>query len=123
MCIFRTRRGPFARNKFAGKKSDPLLSSASQGNSMDTNLKRIMAKVFEIEEEEITDDLSPDMVVLWDSLNHLKMITEIEHVFDVKLTMKEIRSMVTFARIREVVGSHVPGRRDDAGEAGREGLP
>ena len=66
---------------------------------------KVFAKVFEMEEEEITDETSPGTVVLWDSLRHLKMIMEIESAFHMKLTMQEIRSMVTFARIREVVAS------------------
>ena len=74
---------------------------------MDAMLRKTFAKVFEMEEEEITDESSPETVVLWDSLRHLKMVMEIESVFHIKLTMKEIRSMATFARIREVVGSHM----------------
>jgi len=66
---------------------------------------KVFAKVFEMEEEEITDETSPGTVVLWDSLRHLKMIMELESAFHMKLTMQEIRSMVTFARIREVVAS------------------
>lgn len=70
---------------------------------MDAKLKRVLAKIFEIEDEEISESLSPETVVLWDSLNHLKMVTEIERVFAIKLTMAEIRTMVTFQRIKEVV--------------------
>ena len=73
---------------------------------VESRLRKAFAKVFEVEEEEITDASSPETVVLWDSLRHLAMIMEIEAAFHVKLTMKEIRSMVTFARIKEVVASH-----------------
>ena len=80
---------------------------------MESKLRKVFAKEFEMEEEEITDESSPETVVLWDSLRHLKMIMEIESAFHMmKLTMKEIRSMVTFARIREVVASY--GKEDAA---------
>jgi len=79
---------------------------------VESKLRKVFAKVFEMEEEEITDESSPETVVLWDSLRHLKMIMEIESAFHMKLTMKEIRSMATFARIREVVASY--GKEDAA---------
>ena len=79
---------------------------------MESKLRKVFSKAFEMEEEEITDETSPETVVLWDSLRHLKMIMEIESAFHMKLTMKEIRSMVTFARIREVVTSY--GKEDAA---------
>ncbi len=69
-------------------------------------MRKVFAKVFEVEEEEITDASSPETVVLWDSLRHLAMIMEIEAAFHMRLTMKEIRSMGTFARIREVVAGY-----------------
>jgi acyl carrier protein len=73
---------------------------------VESRLRKVFATVFEVEEEEITDESSPETVVLWDSLRHLKMIMEIEAAFHMRLTMKEIRSMVTFARIKEVVASY-----------------
>ena len=74
---------------------------------VESKLRKVFAKVFEMEEEEITDESSQGTVVLWDSLRHLKMIMDIESTFHLKLTMKEIRSMVTFARVREVVAGYV----------------
>ena len=79
---------------------------------MESKLRRVFAEAFEMDEGEIFDDSSPETVVRWDSLNHLKMAMAMEAAFGVKLTMKEIRSMVTFARIREVLAVRAgrPGR-------------
>ena len=77
---------------------------------MEDSLKRVLGKIFEMDEGEITNDLTPENVVLWDSLHHLKMVTEIELVFEIRLTMKEIRGMTTFGKIQEVVKSHLEGR-------------
>lgn len=77
---------------------------------MEDRLKKVLGKVFEMDEGEVTDDLNPENVILWDSLHHLKMVTEIELVFEIRLTMKEIRGMTTFGKIREVVGSHLEAR-------------
>jgi acyl carrier protein len=77
---------------------------------MEDRLKKVLGKVFELDEGEVTNDSNPENVILWDSLHHLKMVTEIELVFDIRLTMKEIRGMTTFGKISEVVGSHLEAR-------------
>ena len=74
---------------------------------MDNQLKAILGAVFDLPADEINDQTSPGDVGLWDSLNHLRMVTEIEKVFRIRLTQKEIREMVTYAKIREVVGRHL----------------
>jgi len=70
-------------------------------------LKSILGTVFDLPADEINDQTSPGDVGLWDSLNHLRMVTEIEKVFRIRLTQKEIREMLTYAKIREVVGRHL----------------
>ena len=74
---------------------------------MDNQLKAMLGAVFDLPADEINDQTSPGDVGLWDSLNHLRMVTEIEKVFRIRLTQKEIREMVTYAKIREVVGRHL----------------
>lgn len=73
---------------------------------MDNQLKTILGAVFDLPPDEISDETSPGNVGLWDSLNHLRLITEIEKVFRIRLTKKEIREMVTYAKIREIVNDH-----------------
>ena len=74
---------------------------------MENRLKEILCTVFDIPAEEIQDQTGPESVGLWDSLNHLRMVSEIEKRFRIRLTVKEIRSMITYARIREIVGNHL----------------
>jgi len=74
---------------------------------MDNQLKAILGAVFDLPADEINDQTSPGDVGLWDSLNHLRMVTEIEKVFRIRLTQKEIREMVTYAKIREIVGRYL----------------
>jgi acyl carrier protein len=74
---------------------------------MDNQLKSILGTVFDLSADEINDQTSPGDVGLWDSLNHLRMVTEIEKVFGIRLAQKEIREMLTYAKIREVVGRHL----------------
>jgi len=80
---------------------------------MDNQLKSILGAVFDLPEDEIHDDTSPGNVGLWDSLNHLRLITEIEKVFVIRLAQKEIRAMVSYAVIRETVSRHLGGESAD----------
>lgn len=74
---------------------------------MDNQLKQVLSEVFEMDAGEFTADSNPENVALWDSLHHLKMITELEKVFEVRFTMKEVRSMTTFARVQDILASHL----------------
>jgi acyl carrier protein len=74
---------------------------------MDMQLKSILGTVFDLPTEEIHDETSPENVTLWDSLNHLRLITEIEKEFRIRLSMKEVRAMVSYAVIREIVDHHL----------------
>ena len=74
---------------------------------MDNQLKSILGTVFDLPADEINDETGPGNVGLWDSLNHLRLITEIEKAFGIRLAQKEIREMLTYAKIREVVGRHL----------------
>jgi acyl carrier protein len=55
---------------------------------VEERLKRVLGEVFEM--EEINSDSSPENVALWDSLHHLKMVTELETVFEARFSMREI---------------------------------
>lgn len=77
---------------------------------LERKVKVVFGTLFDMEQEEISDDSSPESVALWDSLNHLRMITELEKVFQVRFSMKEIRSMVTFRKIKDVLDFHLDGR-------------
>lgn len=74
---------------------------------MDNQLKTILATVFDLSADEINDETGPENVGLWDSLNHLRLITEIEKVFRIRLSMKEVRAMVSYRIIRETVDHHL----------------
>lgn len=72
-------------------------------NSIEEQIKEIMAEILEVEESEIGDEFNPDSVDTWDSLNNLKMVTALEEAFKITLTMDEINSMVDFQEIKNVI--------------------
>lgn len=64
-------------------------------------LKQILSKVLEIDEDQITEETSPDNVETWDSFNHLLLISEIENVLGINFKMEEIQKMKSYRDLRE----------------------
>jgi len=76
---------------------------------MDLNEKvtEIVADIFELDETEVADELTPDMVDIWDSLSQLRLVTAIEQDFDIKLSMDEIETIDSVGRLKRLVAEHV----------------
>lgn len=70
---------------------------------MDEKLKQIMSNIFEIKEDEITDESSTDTIENWDSLNHLNLILAIEEQFGISITEDEMIEMASFAEIKRIL--------------------
>lgn len=69
-------------------------------------LKSILIKVLEVEEIQITDDMSPDHVDNWDSFNGLMLVSELESTFGIRFTMQEVISVKTVREIKEALSKH-----------------
>ena len=72
-------------------------------------LKELIADTFDIDEDEISDEMSCDTVGKWDSLNHFRLVTALEGEFDISLTMDEINTMTSYPIIVEMVSKHLKG--------------
>jgi acyl carrier protein len=72
---------------------------------MDTKLAEIAAEIFFLDEDEVKPELTPDDVALWDSLNHLRLITAVETEFGVKFSMNDIQSIDSISKLDELVKS------------------
>lgn len=73
---------------------------------MDAQIKELIADVLDLDEEDITAELSPDDTEYWDSMNHLRLVTALEEEFDIKLTMDEVQSIENVGDIYAVVKNH-----------------
>lgn len=76
-------------------------------SEVDGAVVEVVADVFELDESEVADALTPDMVELWDSLSQLRLVTSLEQEFDIKFSMEEIESIDTIGRLKELVRAHV----------------
>lgn len=69
-------------------------------------LKKILAKILEVDEGEINDKTSPKNTPTWDSYNALLMVSEIEQAFDKRFTMDEVMKVKNVGDIRKVLRKH-----------------
>lgn len=67
------------------------------------DLKAIVARVFNIDINQVNDALSQDSIVEWDSFQHILLITEIENSRGIRFTVSDVEQARTFKDLREIV--------------------
>jgi acyl carrier protein len=66
-------------------------------------LNKILSKYLNLKENELKDDVSYNSHPKWDSIGHLKMISEIESALGIEFDIDEITAMENIGKIREIV--------------------
>ena len=74
---------------------------------MEDRIKNVMAAVFEISVDEITDESSPDNIESWDSLKHMNLIVALEEEFGVQFPDDEIVEMMNYSLIKLILSKKV----------------
>lgn len=69
----------------------------------DATIQQIMADVFNIPAEEITEESSQDTIEEWDSLKHLDLVVALEEEFNVSIPVEEIGTMVSFKLVSYII--------------------
>ena len=78
---------------------------------MSENNSEILSQVQEIfklamgNDIDVDIDTEKDMILEWDSLNHLNLVVEIENVFDLGLSMEEIEQLHSVKGIVDLISS------------------
>lgn len=70
---------------------------------MNTKLIGITAEIFFLDEDEVKPELTPDDIAMWDSLNHLRLITAVEVEFKINFSMSDIQSIDSISKLNELV--------------------
>ncbi|MEZ5065555.1 MAG: acyl carrier protein [bacterium] len=68
---------------------------------MSDRIRTIVADVLGVAAVKLSPEASQSDVPEWTSLNHLRLITELESAFGVELTMDEALALTSLPRIRE----------------------
>lgn len=70
---------------------------------MNKKIQTIMAKVFGLPLEQITEQSSLDNIENWDSIHHIQMIILFEREFDIKIPDDKVGNMISYKLIKTVV--------------------
>ena len=66
-------------------------------------IKQIISKVFDVPEDQINDDSSPDSIPKWDSLGHINLVHSLEAEFGISLLPEEAMEMLSVKLIRLIL--------------------
>ena len=70
---------------------------------MEQKLRDLMAELFSMHEDGVTDSLTMKDTDVWDSLKHMELVVSIEQTFGIELAFDEITSMQAFKDIKRVL--------------------
>lgn len=73
---------------------------------MEQKLKSVMARVFGVDEAEITEDASPDTIEKWDSLRHMNLVLALEEEFGIEFTDNQVVEILSYKLIKLVLHEH-----------------
>ena len=68
-------------------------------------LTMVFRKIFSDDTIVLKNELTANDVANWDSLSHMLMIGEVEAVFDVKFTLKELNKLVDVKGLIDLIES------------------
>ena len=75
------------------------------GNEIEDKLKYLMAVVFEVSIDEITDETSPDTLEQWDSFKHMNLVIALEETFGIEFDELQIPNLTHYQIILHAVSA------------------
>lgn len=71
--------------------------------SNNQKLMKAFVDAFSIEEKEINEGLEYNTIAAWDSVGHMKLISELENVFDIMMDTEDIIDLSSYAKGKEIL--------------------
>ena len=77
------------------------------GGAVNPDLHRkvvaIFADIFQVEIESDVEDIHRDEIEAWDSVNHLRLVVEIEEVFETSLSDEEVTMIASLRDVERLL--------------------
>ncbi|MFX1451325.1 MAG: acyl carrier protein [Promethearchaeota archaeon] len=73
------------------------------------NLEKFLeyvSEVFEIDSQDISDELTPDDIEVWDSISHMDLMAKFEEEWGVTFDVEELTEMETIGLIKKALVRH-----------------
>ena len=75
--------------------------------NISNQIKKIFSKNLKIQLAKINNKLSYVKSDKWDSINHMKIITDIEKQYNIQFLMKDVIAMETFAKAIKITEKYI----------------
>ncbi len=72
-------------------------------------LEKLFSTVLSVSEVELSDAFGMGTAKNWSSLNHFKLISSLEEVYQVRFSTKEIKVMTSFGKVRKILDEKLNG--------------
>ena len=72
-----------------------------------------MSNVFEIDIDQISDNVSPQIVEQWTSLRHLQLIVSLENEFNITFNNSDLFSMTNLETIIDKINTCINEKKQD----------
>lgn len=79
---------------------------------MQDRIRAIAADIFKLEFDTVDVTMGPDDVDRWDSMNHLRLITEVENTFSIHLSMQQIQQIRSLDELSKFVSESIDQEQD-----------
>jgi acyl carrier protein len=63
-------------------------------------VEEVVAKVFQLELDSVTNDMSRDEIEGWDSMGHLSLVTALEEAFKIQISIADAMEMGSVTQIK-----------------------
>jgi len=70
---------------------------------MNDKLKKVLAEVFNLKMEQISEHLTKEQISSWDSLRQMDLVNSLEEEFNITLEMEDIFKINSISTICEVL--------------------
>ena len=67
------------------------------------SVEEVVARVFNLDPSEVTDQSSKETIVDWDSMGHLSLVTGLEEEFKVSLAIADAMEMTSVQHIKKIL--------------------
>ena len=68
--------------------------------------RSIVSTILSVPEDQVNDDLSPDTIETWDSLNHINLIGALEQEFGLTLPAENLGDSMSIPNLRSLLQEH-----------------
>ncbi len=70
---------------------------------MQERIRVVMAQIFNVDIDSITEESSPENIERWDSLKHIQLVLAIEDEFDITFSDDDIPNLLSTRAIEDTV--------------------